>query len=360
MTQSDTTRTPTVRDSRLDVARGVAILGVVIVHVYRGLYGAGKVSEGTTFWVDDLTGFWCLCVFAFVGGTFVPRGVRKRGVASYVRDRVPRFAVIYLIWTLLQGGIQLLAADSANTAITPLTVLSVWRPIGHLWYLPFLILVTVLVVPLQPWLRSRSAWVLGAAFVVSVVFWGYDGGYIGTQGLGLLVFFVAGMVMGAERVTAVLDRFNVVVAGVVGLAVLIASSVIAAIIDATAPTFDHTGRTVTSVAIGVVLAVISSGALVLAGHGLRSASPLAFLGRRSLDIYLAHVIMAAGTRIVLVHLGVTALWVFVVVGFLMAVVGSLIAGTVARRIKLGWIFDGPAWFSSAAPVPRAEPRADHA
>ncbi|MEW5808585.1 MAG: acyltransferase [Actinomycetota bacterium] len=357
---TNSTRTATVRDSRLDVARGVAILGVVIVHVYRGLYGAGRVDEGTTFWVDNLTGFWCLSVFAFVGGTFVPRGVRKRGVASYVRDRVPRFAVIYCIWTALQGGIQLLAADSANVPVTPLTVLSLWRPIGHLWYLPFLILVTVVVVPLKPWLRPRGAWVLGAAFVVSVLFWGYDGGYIGTQGLALLVFFVGGMVLGADRVTATLDRFNVVVAAVIGVAVLVASSLLATALDATAPTFDHGGRTVATVAIGVVIAFISSAALVLAGHGLRSASLLAFLGRRSLDIYLAHVIIAAGTRIVLTHLGVTALWIFVVAGFLMAVVGSLIAGSLARRIKLGWIFDGPAWFGTAAPVRPAAPRAEQA
>lgn len=354
----------TVRDSRLDVARGIAIAGVVIVHVYRGLYGADMVEQSTTLLVDRLMGFWCLSVFAFVGGTLVPRGVRSRGVASYVRDRTTRFFVVYVTWAILQGGVQLLATDAVNVPTSPIAILSIWRPPGQLWYLPFLILMTLVFVPLQPWRERRALWIVCVAAAVSIAFWGYDGGYVGTQGLGLVVFFVGGMAVGAHRMTAVLDRFAPAVAGTVGILLLVVSSLLAVVTFATPPTFDPEGRTLASVAIAVPVALVSSAAVLLIGHGLRRASFLALLGRRSLDIYLAHVIIAAGTRIVLTQLGVTSLWVFVIAGFAMGMVGSLIVGSAARRMKLGWVFDGPSWLnrtpaaSRTKPPPQGPPRAE--
>lgn len=348
MNDTEAPKRPRVRDSRLDIARGLAIAGVVIVHVYRGLYGAGMVDQSTTYLVDRLVGFWCLVVFAFVGGTLVPRGVRSRGVSVYVRDRVSRFFAVYVVWALLQGSVQLLAADSVNVPTSPLSIFAVWRPPGQLWYLTFLILVTAVFVPLQPWRRGRAPWVLSVAAVISIVFWGYDGGYVGTQGLALVVFFVAGTVCGAERVLAVLDRFKPAVAGVVGALALAAVTALGVLTVATPPTFDPEGRTVMTVAIAVVVTVVSSAAILLIGHSLRAVSLLALVGQRSLDIYLAHVIMAAGTRIVLGQFGVTSLWIYVPAGFLMGMVGSLIAGSVARRIKLGWVFDGPSWLSRLA------------
>ena len=352
MTHTASPKPPRVRDSRLDIARGLSIAGVVIVHVYRGLNGAGMADQSTTILVDRLVGFWCLVVFAFVGGTLVPRGVRSRGVASYVRDRVARFSVVYVIWALLQGSVQLLAADSVNVAPSPLSVLALWRPPGQLWYLTFLVLVTLIFVPLEPWRRRRGPWVLAVAVVISVVFWGVDGGYIGTQGLGLVVFFVGGMIIGAERVTAVLDRFNPVVAGVLGVVVLAVVTAVAILTLAPPPTFDFDGRTVVTVVVGIGVTLATSAAVLLIAHALRSVSVLAMFGRRSLDIYLAHVILAAGTRIVLVQFGVTSLWVIAPAGFAMGMVGSLLVADLARRMKLGWVFDGPSWLSGQSATRR--------
>lgn len=349
-----TPSTSTVRDTRLDVARGIAIAGVVIVHVYRGLYAAGMIDLSTTVMVDRLVTPWCLSVFVFVSGTLVPRGVHRRGIPSYVRDRVARLGVVFVIWTLLQGGAQLLASQAVNTPTSPLAVLSLWRPLGQLWYLPFLMLATIVFIPLQPWIRQRAPWILTATAIISVVFWGYDGGYIGTQGLGLLFFFIAGMAIGTERLLSMLDRITPAVGAVVGISVTVLGSVAAVLTDATSSTVFWAERTVTTTAVGIVLALLTSAAMILVGHGLRGASWLAFLGRRSLDIYLAHIVMASGTRIVLSQLGVTSIWVFVVVGTAVGVLGSVLAGTVARKIRLGWVFDGPSWITGTAKTPKQE------
>ncbi len=351
--------TTTNRDSRLDVARGVAIVGIVLVHVFRGLYSAEIVDSGATILVDQIVGFWSLSVFAFVGGTFVPRGVRKRGVPGYIRDRVVQFFVVYVIWTLLQGGVQLLASSAVNTPPSVAALFSLWRPLGQLWYLPFLILVTVVFVPMKPWVGGRAPWILGFAAVISIAFWGFDGGYVGTQGLGLVVFFVAGMVIGSESFKTALDRFSPAVAAAVSVTLWAIGSVVAIFTGATGPTIFWDGRTVATVAIGVAVALATSAAALLFGQAARTWSWLALLGRRSLEIYLAHIIMASGTRIVLVQLGVTTTWVIVVACLLAGVIGSVAVAFVLRRIGLGWVFDGPGWLISKPPpsTPRQGPPA---
>ncbi|MGU3501252.1 acyltransferase family protein [Mycobacterium sp. C31M] len=330
-----------VRDHRLDVARGAAIVAIVVVHVVRGLSSAGLIDDDIKMTVDRSVGLWCLTAFAFVGGTLIPRAVEKRGMSAYLRDRVMRLLAVYLLWTLMQGSVQLLAGDAVNNGRSFAGVLQVWRPDGHLWYLPFLILATVVFVPLRPWLPRRGAVALVIGSAISLIWWGYDGGYIGTQGLGLVVFFIAGMVAGTARVQDALDRLPASLSAVLSVSVLVLTAVVCVRTTAILPTFYWFQATPTRVAIGVVLAVAATAAILLFGYAGRAVAFLALCGRRSLDIYLAHIILASGTRIVLVKLGVEQLWLIIVLCLLAGVLGSLAVSSVCRRLRLGWVFDGP-------------------
>lgn len=347
----------TVRDERLDIARGIAIVAIVVVHVFRGLYNAGLVDHAATATVDLLVGPWCLAVFAFVGGTFVPRAVQRRGTASYLRERVVWLTFVYLTWTVLQGAIQLATSRSTNSPTSLTAVLAVWHPLGHLWYLPFLAVVTVVFVPMRPWVRGHGAWVFGLAAAVSVGFWGYDGGYVGTQGLPLVVFFVAGMIIGSERTKAALDRFRRSTAALVSGVTLAVATTLSVAGVAIPPTISFDIRTVSTTALGITVAVVTSAAILLLSHAMRSASLLALLGRRSLDIYLAHIVMASGARIILVHVGVTSAWVLVPLCFLSGVAGPLVISNLARRLKFGWVFDGPSFLAPRRPSVPATPSA---
>lgn len=331
----------TVRDSRLDVARGAAIIAIVLVHVTRGLQSAGQLDLSMQDLTTRAVGLWCLTVFTFVGGTFVPRAVEKAGLGAYLRDRIPRFAVVYLIWMALQGTLKWLAGGEVNHRTSLGQLLQIWRPDGQLWYLPFLILVTAVFVPMRPWLPNRAPVVLAVATVISVAFWGYDGGYVGTEGLGLVFFFVAGMVLGTARVQAVLDRFSVTRAAVVSILVLVVAAVLSVRADVVVATDFWREHTVIRTALGFVLTVLGSAMILLFGQAARSSSLLALCGKRSLDIYLAHIIMVSGTRIVLLKLGVHQIWLLLPLTVLIGVAGSLALATLCRRIGLGWVFDGP-------------------
>lgn len=330
------------RDASIDVARGAAIISIVLYHVLRGLDTAHLLGHGS--WIaatDRVLAFWQISVFAFLGGIFVAKSVSKYSMRMYVRERIFRFMAIYLLWTVIQGSVILLAAGVVNNPVPIGSLLRVWIPTGQLWYMPFLAAITLIVVPMRPWEPRRAPWVLGLSAVLSIALWGLNGPVIGTQGLGLVVFFVGGMILGVNRLLSALRSIPPAVAGVGGAGLFALGVVIAVCATPTPPTQWGVGRTVLSVALGVPVCVGMSAAALLMARAVRSWNFLAVCGRRSIDIYLAHIIMASGSRIVLVRLGLHSPALLVAACVVAGVVGSLLAARVLRHIGLGWVFDGP-------------------
>jgi fucose 4-O-acetylase-like acetyltransferase len=328
------------RDASLDVARGLAIIGIVLTHVLRGLNAGHLLGNGA--WIpttDRVLCLWHLSIFAFIGGIFVATSVRKRSLRTYLLERTFHFLSVYLIWTAVQGTVMLWAARVVNNPGSVRSLFRIWAPTGQLWYLPYLVLVTVVFVPLWRW--RPAPWLIGVAATLSVTFWGIDGGVVGTQGLGLIVFFVAGIFFGVDRLQSALQSVPVVAAGVGGVVLFTVGAVVGVYGVPTPPTTGWAGRTASSVALGVVLSVAMSVAVLLFARAARSWSFVALCGRRSLDIYLAHIILAAGCRIILVKLGVHSVVLLATVGLIVGVVGSVVVATALRRIGLAWIFDGP-------------------
>lgn len=332
---------PRQRDASVDVARGIAIIGVVFAHVERGLRASHLASGAWIIALDLVLDLYVFGVFVFLGGVFVPKSVSKRSVRTYMSERIFQFSIVYLIWMVLQGSVLLLAARMVNNPGSISSVLKVWAPTGQLWYLPFLVIVTLVFVPLRPWQPERAPWILGLAALVSVAFWGLDGGVIGTQGLGIIVFFVAGMCVGVDRLQSVLRSIPSGAAWVGGLGVFAVGVVISLYVPLTGPTYGWEARTVSTVAVGVALTVVMSASVLVFARAARSWGFVALCGRRSLDIYLAHILLASGTRIILVKLGVHSLWLLIPVCFAVGLLGSLVVSTALRRIGLGWVFDGP-------------------
>jgi peptidoglycan/LPS O-acetylase OafA/YrhL len=213
-------------------------------------------------------------------------------------------------------------------------------------------MVTLIFVPMRTWL-PKGPWVLTIAAVLSIGLWGFNTDLAGVRGLGLAVFMVGGLVLGVDRAQALLRSISVPVAAVAGVALFAIGVVVTVFTDATPPTESHI-RTVSTVALGVLLSLTLSAAVLIFSRAARSWSFLALCGRRSLDIYLAHIILASGCRIILVSLGVHSVVLLVTAGLVVGVVGSLIVATGLRHVGLAWVFDGPRWLTrSRTPTPSA-------
>lgn len=331
------------RDQSIDVARGIAIVAIVLGHVERGLASASLLPYDTALTLDRLLYLFHLATFAYLSGLFVRRAVERDGARRMLARRVTLFVWLYLLWTLIQGTVRVAASSVANTPVTFGDIARIWIPEGQLWFLPWLVGVTVVVVATKPWRSSiRSAVVLALAVGLSLAVWGYDPLYAFTRGWALLLPFAIGCLVTSARHANASRRLTLVIAvaatgglvwGWVGLETLAAT-----------PTTGGDGRTVETVVLGVV-GCLAGTAATLALAALIARTPLAgvvaLVGRRSLEIFLAHIVVASGTRIVLVQTGVADPWMHLILGTLLGVAVPVGLAVVAERHGWSWLFGLP-------------------
>lgn len=300
------------RDASTDIARGIAIIAIVVGHVLR--------IDGVPldpFW-DRLLYMFHLSVFALLSGLFVRGAVERMGRGGFIQNRSVHFLYLYAIWTLLQGLI-----DGGAT-------------LELLWFLPFLIEMTVLVAVVRPWRSIRRAIItLSLVGLFSIATWGLSGPVVGTQGLGISVFFVLAAVVGAERYL----RFLRAVPGwmLVALLVLGAGVMVSLVgfTDAVPPASGGDARTLPGVALGVLASTAGVLAVVAASRLLsllpRATAWLGYAGSHSLEIFLGHFavlsILVAAPLVVQVVAGVGL---------------PLLLGWVCRVIRFPWLFAAPA------------------
>lgn len=338
-----------MRDRSIDLAKGIAIIAIVLGHVLRGAAGADIVDGSGEFFDELDTALYAvhLPIFAFLSGIFVGRGVERSGRSAYLRSRLTLFAYLYVVWTVLQGAVKLATGSLANSPVTVRGLVeSLWLPDTQMWFLPFLAMVTLAAAVVAPWRDStRAALSTVAAVVVSVAAWGVHGAVIGSQGLGLVAFFWTGVVLGPAGVAALRPRstLSLAVGGSVFVTVLVLS-------DPVTATSSHEPRTAATVALGVVASVAGTVAILCLCQLLdpiRGVGWLAFLGRRSLEIFLAHIIFTAATRIALEQAGVLSVAPHLVLGTLMGVAGPLALWWLGARVGVPWLFSAPRALTSA-------------
>ena len=284
------------RDRSLDVARGLAIVAIVLGHVERGLASALVLPYDTSHTIDRVLYLCHLATFAYLSGLFVKRAMERDGAIETVRRRLMLFAWLYLVWTIVQGSVRVAASSVANTPVTFADVAKIWVPEGQLWFLPWLVAATATASLAQPWrstARGVVALVLAAALAVAV--WGHDPLYVFTRGWALVLPFLIGCAVTQVRHAALARQTGLVVlssslGGAVWLWVGLRTV-------ATTPTTGGEMRTAGTVALGVLgctagtIAVLACGALLARTPAV---SLLSLLGRRSLEIFLAHIVVASG------------------------------------------------------------------
>lgn len=339
------------RDLSLDVARGIAIVAVVLGHVVSGLIDAG--APGASAWSGDLNRALYLThlpVFAFLTGLLMPRGVERRGQWAYLRERLELLLYLYLLWTLIQGTVEVAASGVTNRPTTWSDVFTIWTPLAHLWFLPALAVATGVVVLVRPWRGGIGSGIaLLAVAAGSLAAWGWNGPVAGVQGLALLGWFTLGAAVTHARYVSVLGQPPVVLLLVAAVSTSALLIVVAAAGHVTLPTVTDGARSVGSVALGAMgsvagVATVVAIAAALAARWPAVAGLLAVVGKQSLAIYLAHIIFAAGTREMLEVAGVTDFVVVMVVATMVGVAGPL---TLERAMRSHpWLFV-PIWRSSA-------------
>jgi fucose 4-O-acetylase-like acetyltransferase len=319
----------------IDMARGGAILLVVMGHVWRGLSEGGLIKNEALFQhVDQVIYLFHMPVFFILSG-FVFRGRVQPSLSGFLTSRVVRILYPLLLWYYLFIGVNVLMSPYVNNPFSVERLLALPTPFGtQYWFLYALFVVQLLCMPIA-FARTRQqimgfVLIAGSAAVLSEYQFGFFNIWL-NQAIAYLPFFLLGVLASEITNRDGLHRFAPAQCALWGVGIFILAQFLR-----------QTGAPVPApflllgvfASIGFILMILSVS--LWSTHG-RLTTALEILGRASMAIYLAHVFFTAFSRMALTAMGVQELWMHVLIGTTLGVSGPLILRFLADRFSLGWV-----------------------
>jgi uncharacterized membrane protein YcfT len=325
----------------VDTAKGLCILLVVLMHSTLGVEkysGMESWLHGFIEWARPFR----MPDFFLISGLFLARRI-DRPWRSYLDSKVVHFAYFYVLWMTIQFAVK--GGDVASTGLEGMAgayLEGFVNPTSTLWfiYLLAVFFVTVKISRSVPW-----PLVFAAAAVLEMLPI-HTGNTVVDEFASRFVYFYAGFVF-ADRIFALAERLAALPPVLVGTGLLgwglangLAVSSGLAFMPGAGLVFGFAGA-----------------AAVVAASVLLGASPLSAslrrCGARSIVIYLAFFLFMAGSRTVLLKLGVIGdpgLLSLAVTAS--GVIGPLVLFALVCRGPLAFLFHRPAPFRLTA---RREP-----
>jgi fucose 4-O-acetylase-like acetyltransferase len=284
-----------LRNTYLDCVRGLGICLVVFGHAQRGLHDAHLLPANYPFAQIDFPLYtFHMPLFFLLAGLYVWPSLEK-GPASFIGAKFLTIVVPYFVWSIIQGGVQIVMAGSTNNALT----LADWptlfyAPLGQFWFLYALMIWQLIALACG---HRRAA--LAVIAVVALAFGtALPDSFLATT-MKIGVFFAAGTALGPriEQHIAPIAHWKTFIfcTGAFGLTVHAIWHV--------APIYSW--QSLPAAIFGMVLTAI-------AGYWLnqsRARKPLVLCGQRSMHIYAMHIMAVAGTRIIAMKAGVGSAYV---------------------------------------------------
>lgn len=329
------------RNSWVDSAKGLGIILVVYGHVERGLSSAGLFKDAALFrLVDSIIYSFHMPLFFFLSGLFFYSSLLKRGRTGLVLNKVDSILYPYVLWSLIQGSVEVGLSHYTNGNTTVSEVLSLaWHPRAQFWFLYALFLVFALCSLVYA--HVRRSYFFPVLLVFACL---YVADQLLPQSLILeyllknSVFFAFGIWF--NEIKSSIDTRRHVLAPLLGLLFCLGQYL-----------FHFTwGHTYTDGGWpSLMLADLSIFFVVTLAMCLGTARFrwLQFLGASSMTIYLMHILVASGTRVVLQKLlGIHALGIHLLLGTTLGLMLPLVAHSMIRRYHLGILLEPPEWLSA--------------
>ncbi|MFZ2160733.1 MAG: acyltransferase [Sideroxyarcus sp.] len=325
----------------VDYAKGIGIILVVYGHVAHGIFNAGINMDKNLFMlVESVIYSFHMPLFFFLSGLFFLASMERRGSVSLLRSKLDTILYPYVIWSLLQGMVEVAMSHYVNGHTTVVQVLSLaWSPRAQFWFLYILFFAFALATLL--FRRSSIFW--GCSIFIGSIFFYYFGWilpniYLINMLSHFFVYFTAGVFA-----AFLLCKFNSFETKwlIPFLALFVYSQWIFHV---------ELGLNYVSTAAleKLLLGLISVGFVVFLAQWLTRFNLrwMAYLGQQSMTIYLVHILAGSGCRIVLQKvLGITDVGVHLLVGTLAGLLLPILFYFVCTRIGLSALFSPPKMLS---------------
>lgn len=297
----------------IDIARALGILLVVFGHVERGLFSSGVLDGAIWPRVDFLIYTFHMALFFYLSGLNLKLPSEN---PSFLKQRAKALIIPYVVFSLLQGSMQLLASGQTNNEFSPESLGLIFiYPIAPFWFLYVLLIYTVVV----------SFWKLGwSILAVAVLMLAVSTMVAPTtpllfKVLYFFVFFVVGAIFPPLRIS--------MVAGLSILGIWLAFC-IGALALGTSLTDYYALHMLPAAILGIL------GILFISQRVGGSGGPLQYIGKNVLAIYVMHIMAGAAMRILLLKLGIDHPVIHLVLGIGAGVCLPLAALWVFRRLGI--------------------------
>jgi fucose 4-O-acetylase-like acetyltransferase len=340
------------RETWIDYARGIAIILVVYRHAFEGIKNAGiNVQAYLAIEHANMMVFsFRMPLFFIVSGVFVMGSFKKRGLKDYIITKSRTILYPYFIWGIFQITIQILLSKYINSKLTIysyLDLLYMPRAIDQFWYLYALFNVSVLYVFIYSKFKLKAVYnmLIGCIFfLISIK--AYQAkinlGFLGDVFHYYLFFSIGDLLSKTIRNKSNLKYFESWKLLLVVLFPFLVSQYIFLIRNLPYANIKYSYVEYYQPVLFIAIALIGCLFVILLSFNLQKAKLIPWLhilGRHSLYIYVAHIMVLAVVRIFMTRvLGISYVPVLFPIVVIMGLLVPIVLYKLASKLNMRWIF----------------------
>lgn len=320
----------------IDYAKAIGIILVVYGHIARGIHSS-DIAMPTHFFelTDSIIYSFHMPLFFFLSGLFFYHSLSKRGGKKLVFSKIDTLFYPYIIWSILQGTIEVALSSYTNGDATFTEVFTLlWSPRAQFWFLYALFVIFIFSTALFSLVSEKMALLV---FLFSAILYIFPTllpqGLIFTFITENLVFFTFGIVFTMYLKAEYFSSMKIALAAI---SIFALSQWL--FHDYFSMIYTHKGILSLLLALISIITIVSISSLIAQKH----YRFLAFIGASSMAIYLMHILAGSGTRVFLDKLAnIDSFVIHLIVGCLVGVLAPLLVVKIIHQLKIPYVFSAP-------------------
>ncbi|WP_117233105.1 acyltransferase family protein [Vibrio maerlii] len=318
------------RKEWVDIAKAIGIVLVVYGHGMRGLEKAGIWTNKDSFvFIDSLIYSFHMPLFFFLSGLFIYDSLERKGKVSFLRSKLDTIFYPYLLWSILQGSIEVALSNYTNGSVDFQAVFSfLWAPRAQFWFLYalfFISIISMLMIGNRTRLYVWSALCLGAYLTGQPDLLNLH--YVTDN----MVFLMLGVVFSRLQSNTLPNYATFISLLTFGVLYYLSG---------TAELDSNISINLSEFVLAISgITVVLSISQQLSKH---SHPVLEFIGRSSMAIYLMHILAGSGVRVLLAKiLHIQDIYVHAFLGTVLGIILPLIGLIVIKKLAIPFVFSAP-------------------
>lgn len=302
----------------IDLVKGIAIGLVVIGHMLRGFVSSGMYSEykNIFIYIDYTIYSFHMPLFFIISGALFKNSKKLENMNQYflfIKKKVILLAIPYFVFSWIQIVIKLIMSNSVNNKVNIMDFFTIiFNPIEQFWFLYSLMIIFIIMGFID--IKIKSEQIKFIIIILSFLLANYtiiDLGILGNAISNIIYFYIGEKII--ENKERIKINNNIII------------SLLALYIILNLAIYNFKFSQNILIISRFIMAVVASLTIITICKKFQYNDKniiyvFKILGKHSMAIYLLHIILGSGIRIVLLKLSINSLIVQVILGLIFAII----------------------------------------